>query len=181
MKLYLIPAYQDTIRNQGYGYLIKKAEKAGYAVEILNLQIQNRRFNEVVQEGIQTICRDKIETKAILGFSTGALISYQITTKIKFEKAFFCSMSPLLETDIPKSDKIYVKYFGKKTVEDLKKQKYGISKAKTPLFFVGNKEGRKLIGRTKNLVEKCAGELIIIKNNDHELDTNYIKEISLKL
>lgn len=181
MKLYLIPAYKETIRNQGYGRIIKAAEKAGYVVEVINLQIQNRKFNDVVQEGIEIINQDKTETKAILGFSTGALISYQISTKIKFEKAFFCSISPLLEEDIPKSDATYVKYFSKDTVRDLKQHEYGTPIANEAFFFTGDREGRKLIGRTKKLSKECNGQLIIIQNNCHELNVDYTKEISLKL
>lgn len=181
MKLFLIPAFEETIRNRGYGRIIKAAEKAGYVVEVLNLQIQNQKFNDVIQAGIEIINQDKTETKAILGFSTGALISYQISTKIKFEKAFFCSISPLLEDDIPKSASLFVKYFSKETVLDLKQQKYGTSTAKESFFFTGDKEGRKLIGRTKNLAEKSGGQLIIIKNNCHELNIGYTREISLRL
>ncbi|MCA9397727.1 hypothetical protein H6778_00240 [Candidatus Nomurabacteria bacterium] len=181
MKLYLIPAYQETIRNQGYRRIITAAEKAGYGVEILNLQIQNRKFNEVIAEGIEMINRSTSEPKAILGFSTGALIAYQIATKIRFEKAFFCSLSPLLEDDIPKTITPYVRYFGKETVLDLKKQKYGTSLANETFFFTGDHEGRKLISRTKTLAVKNDGNLIVIKDNDHELNRDYTKEISLKL
>ena len=181
MKLYLIPAYKETVRNQGYGRIIKAAETAGYDIEILNLQIQNRMFQDVVNEAIEIIKREKSKHKAILGFSTGALLAYQISSKLEFKKAFFCSLSPLLEDDIPKSSTLFVKYFGKETVTDLKKQKYGKSLAKETFFFTGNREGRKLIGRTKTLAKKCNGNLIIIEGNDHELDAAYTKEISLKL
>lgn len=181
MKLYLIPAYKETIRNQGYSRIIKAAENAGYTIEVLNLQIQNKRFTAVIAEGVEIISQDKSKQKAILGFSTGALIAYEISTKIAFDKAFICSLSPLLDEDIPKTITPYVKYFGKETVLDLKKQKYGVSLAKEIFFFTGDSEGRKLIGRTKALAKKCDGDLIIIGNNNHELKINYTREISLKL
>lgn len=181
MKLYLIPAYKETIRNQGYGRIIKAAKKAGYSVKVLPLQIQNRMFEDVITEGTQIINLDESAHKAILGFSTGALIAYEISTKIKFNKAFFCSLSPLLEEDIPKTAATYVKYFGKETVLNLKQQKYGTSLANETFFFTGSREGRKLIGRTRLLSEKCKGDLIIIKNNCHELDINYTREVALKL
>ncbi|MEY3784563.1 MAG: hypothetical protein RLZZ230_885 [Candidatus Parcubacteria bacterium] len=181
MKLYLIPAYKETIRNQGYKRIIKVAETAGYAVEVLNLQIQNKRFEDVISDGVKTINQDKSKQKAILGFSTGALIAYQISTGIKFDKAYFCSLSPILGKDIPKTAQIYVKYFGKETVLNLRQQEYGTSLAKETFFFTGDKEGRKLIGRTKLLAEKCGGNLIFIKGNEHELNASYTKEISLKL
>lgn len=181
MKLYLIPAYKETLRNQGYGRIIKAAKKVGYSVEILPLQLQNRKFADVIAEGIRGIEQDKSKHKAILGFSTGALIAYQISTRVKFNKAFFCSLSPLLGEDVPKTATIYNKYFGRDTVLDLMQQKYGTSLAKEIFFFTGSREGRKLIGRTKALVNKCNGNLTIIEGNEHELDVSYTKEISLKL
>ena len=181
MKLYLIPAYKETIRNQGYGRIIKAAENAGYTTEVLNLQIQNKRFTAVIAEGAEIISQDKSKFKAILGFSTGALIAYEISTKVAFDKAFFCSLSPLLDKDMPKTITPYVKYFGKDTVLDLKKQKYGTSLADKTFFFTVYYEGRKLIGRIKTLAEKNNGNLIIIQGNDHELNARYIKQISLKL
>lgn len=181
MKLYLIPAYKETVRDQGYGRIIKAAQKVGYSVDVLNLQIQNQNFTDVIAEGIKMIDHDKADHQAILGFSTGALIAHQISAKLKFSKAFFCSISPLLDRDIPKTIAPYVKYFGKETVLDLKRQKYGISLAKESIFFVGNREGRKLIGRTKLLAEKCNGNLIVIEGNDHELNASYTREICLKL
>lgn len=181
MKLYILPAYKETIRNQGYGRIIKAAEDAGYSTEVLNLQIQNKMFADVVSQGLQLINNDKHKKKAILGFSTGALIAYQISTQLQFEKAFFCSISPLLEDDIPKSSAPYIKYFGKETVNDLKNQKYGTSQAKSSFFFTGDSEGKKLINRTKILSEKCNGTLVVVKNNDHELNTNYVKQIACQL
>lgn len=177
MKLYLIPAYKETIRNQGYGRVIKAAEKAGYTVEVLNLQIQNQNFSDVVAEGTKIISQDKSKSKAIFGFSTGALIAYKLSTQIPIEKGLFCSISPILGGDIPKNIRPYIKLFGKESVDELKKSDYGVSQAKQPLFFCGDKEGRKLIGRTKEISQLSCGQTIIIKNNEHELNSGYVKEV----
>ena len=180
-KLFLITAYKETIRNQGYGRVIKAASNAGYTVEVLDLQIQNSGLVDAVTEGIKTINQDRTGSKAILGFSTGALIAYKISAKIEFEKAFFCSLSPILNGDIPATTAPYVRYFGKEIVTELKKQNYGTSLAKRSFFFTGDKEGRKLVGRTKLLVRENSGELILVKNNNHELNVGYTNEIALKL
>ena len=177
MKLYLIPAYKETIRNQGYGRIIKAAEEAGYTVEVLNLQIQNQKFSNVVAEGVRMISQDKSKHKTVFGFSTGALIAYQISAQIPIKKGLFCSVSPILGNDIPKKERAYIKLFSKESVDELKKSDYGISLAEQPIFFCGDKEGRKLTGRTRKLSQLSDGQTIVIKNNEHELNSIYIKEV----
>jgi len=177
MELYLIPAYQETIRNRGYRRIIKAAEKAGYTVEVLPLQIQNKKFSDVVAEGISIINQDKSKQKAILGFSTGALIAHEISARIPIEKGLFCSVSPILGADIPKNMRAFIKLFGEESMDELKKSEYGISLAEQPVFFCGDKEGRKLIGRTKKLSQLSCGQTILIKNNEHELNADYVKEV----
>ncbi len=181
MKLYIIPAYEETVSNQGYRPIIEAAKTLGYDVEILDLQIQNLNFKELVKNAAKAIVADNQPSRAILGFSTGALIAYAISTKVTFNKAYFCSISPLLNIDIPKSDAQYVKHFSANTVQSLKNSEYGISIAKEKYFFVGDKEGIKLPRRTKQLAMASAGELVIIKNNDHELNGVYVKAISSRL
>src|SRR3989338_11164280 len=116
MKLYIIPAYEETIKNRGYGPVISEAKKRGYKIVVLNLQIKNRLIDDLVDKALKIIRKD---TKSVIfGFSIGALIAYCISTKIKINKAIFCSISPVLGNDILKHFKINQKFLGKTTVED---------------------------------------------------------------
>jgi hypothetical protein len=175
MRLYLIPGYGESVKNRGYRRIISEAEEKGYEVKVLNLQLNKGGMADAVSEALETIGNDLECT--LFGFSTGALIAYCISKKISVKKAIFCSISPLLGEDVPQNSKIYNTYFGEKIVNEFKKLKYGKSKAQEKLFLYGSKEGRKLIGRTKELQRVNGGELIKIPNNDHVLNSTYVRRI----
>lgn len=177
MKLYIIPAYQETLRNKGYRQIVAEAKKKKYEIEILNLQIKGNSLSVLTNLAIKTIGTDIDCT--IFGFSMGALIAYNISTKISVKKVILASISPSLGSDIKKFEKQMVKYFSNKTIEELKKHKYNKSKSKEIVFLYGEKEGDFLINRVKKLykINTEKKELIFVKNNDHELNSNYIKEI----
>lgn len=175
MKLYLIPAYGETIRNQGYRRIITAAKNAGYDVIVLNLQLKGNLLSELVAEAIKVI--QKTPDCTLFGFSTGALIAYKISTLVPIKKGLFCSISPILGADIPKNKLPYIKLFGEESLEELKKSEYGISLTKQSLFFYGDKEGRKLISRSRKLSELSHGNTVTIANNDHELNSDYVNEV----
>lgn len=175
MKLYLIPAYEETIRNQGYRRIISAAEKKGYSVVVLDLQLKDNSLSDLVNEAVKII--KKTPNCAVFGFSTGALIAYRISTFVPIKKGLFCSVSPILGNDIPKNIRPYIKLFGEESVNELKKSDYGVSLAKQPLFFCGEKEGRKMLNKTKELSQLSYGQTIVIKNNEHELNSEYVKKV----
>lgn len=176
-KLYIIPGYEETVRNQGYRRIVTEAKKKKYKIIILDLPMKGRLLSAVVREAIDQIGDGSDST--ILGYSTGGLIAYCISKTIPIQKGLFCSLSPMLGEEIPKQARVYEKYFSKETVRELRKMKYGKSKAIEVMFFCGDKEGRKMIGRSKKLAEANRGVLTIISNNDHELNNDYL-DIVLK-
>ncbi len=175
MKLYLIPAYEETINDRGYRRIIKAAEEKGYSVEVLNLQIKNNSLSKLVSEAVAVI--KKTPDCVVFGFSTGALIAYKISTLLKIEKGLFCSVSPILGTDIPKNAQLYTRLFGEDSLRELRRSDYGVSRAAQPIFFCGDKEGRKLISRTNELCQLSGGQTVVVKNNEHELNAAYVKEV----
>ncbi len=179
MKLYIIPALEETLRNQGYKQLVVGAKKKGYEAVVLNLQLRrNESFSELVEEGVKII---KDTHCVIFGFSIGALIAYCISTKLPIKKVILCSTSPALGKDVEHIIKTANQYFGKKTVTELRKTTYKKSLAKKSIFLCGEKESDYLVDRTKKLCKKNNGELVIIKNNIHQLTPAYISEILKRL
>lgn len=170
MKIYIIPAYKETIRNRGYSRIISGAKEKGYEVEILNLQIQNKSLHSLAIKAINKIEKNSV----IFGFSMGALIGYYISTMIPINKGIFCSLSPCLDSDLKKI-RGHKKIFGTK-VDELYKTKYKKSLAKKTVFICGKKEMKLLVKRTKKLASMNKGKLIMTESN-HELDNDTIAEI----
>ncbi len=180
MKFYVIPAYGETARNKKYKQLITEAERRKYEVIVLNLQIKGKLLSSLTKQGIEKIGTDT--NCVIFGFSIGALIAYNISTIIPVKKIILASTSPALGPDIKNLWKKMIKDFSKKTVEELKKLHYKKSLAKEIVFLYGDKErGHEdyLIERTKKLYKTYRGkkELVVVKDTNHELASDYIKEI----
>ena len=175
MNLYIIPGYGETMRNQGYRRIVREAKKK-YDVTFLNLQLKNRLFSELVEEGINTI--NNASDCAVLGFSIGALIAYFISKKIELNKCIICSLTPAIGVDIAHNTKLYKKYLGRKQVNEYKQMTYGKSKARELIFICGSEEGDNLVNRTKKLRRINNGILYIIENNDHMLNEAYVDVIA---
>lgn len=179
MKLYIIPAFEETLRNQGYKQIVSIARKKKYEVVVLRLQMgKGKLLSELVEEGVKII---KDGNCVIFGFSIGALIAYRISEKLPVKKGIFCSTSPALGKDISNIVRSANRYFGKRAVRELKGMDYGKSLARKTVFLCGEHESDYLVKRTKKLARKNRGELRIIKNNIHQLTPAYISEIAKQL
>lgn len=160
INFYIIPGYGENKKN--YDWLISKASKK-YNVKFLDLRLKNNSLRE--------LSKTKIEPNSIvLGFSVGALIAYKF--KAPTAKGIYCSMSDILGSDANKTFKHIVNFFGKETAEELRKMRYGKSKAKKIFLFCGDKE------KSERLYK--LGKVRIIKNTGHEFTKNY-KEAVLKV
>ncbi|MEK7556034.1 MAG: hypothetical protein AAB523_01965 [Patescibacteria group bacterium] len=160
MKFYIIPGYKESINN--YRWLISEAKKK-YDVEFLNLQLKGN--------SLLKLSKTKIEPNSVVfGFSTGALIAYKLKTPVK--KGIYCSMSEILGSDTKEVLKHMIKYFGKKTTNELKKLRYGKPKAKKHIIFCGDKE------MTERMIK--LGKVKIIKNTGHKFTKAY-KQAILKV
>ena len=170
MKLYIIPAYKETIINRGYSRIVSAAKEKGYEVQILNLQIQNKSLHSLAMK-----VADKIEKDSVaFGFSMGALIGYYISTLTPIKKGIFCSLSPCLGDDL-KSLRGHKKIIGSH-VDELYKMKYKKSLAKETVFICGKNEMKLLVKRTKKLSNMNKGKLILTES-DHELNKETISEV----
>ena len=160
MKFYIIPGYKETIHD--YRWLISEVKKK-HDVEFLNLQLKGN--------SLLKLSKTKIEPNStVFGFSTGALIAYKLKTPVK--KGIYCSMSEILGSDTKGVLKHMVKYFGKKTTDELKRLRYGKPKAKRYVMFCGDKE------MSKRMLK--LGKVKIIKNTGHKFTKTY-KQAVLKV
>jgi hypothetical protein len=159
MKLYIIPGYKETIHN--YHWLISKAENK-YDVEFLNLQLKDNLLSKLSETKIDS-------NSTVFGFSTGALIAYKLKTPVR--KGIYCSMSDILGNHIEHAIEHATKLFGKKTTDELKKLRYGKSKAKKSVIFYGDKEITPRVFKF--------GKVHLIKNTGHEFTKAY-KQAVLK-
>ncbi|MCG2695032.1 hypothetical protein L6261_03050 [Candidatus Parcubacteria bacterium] len=157
IKFYIIPGMGE--KKKDYSWLISEAKKK-YDVKFLDLQLKNNSLSE--------LSKTKIEPNSIVfGFSTGALIAYKL--KIPVKKGIYCSMSDILGGDATKVFQHLVDFFGKKTAKELKKMRYGKSKAKETFLFYGEKEMSEDLNKL--------GKIKIIKNTEHKLTKNYKEAI----
>lgn len=160
INFYIIPGYGEKKKN--YDWLISKVSKK-YEVKFLDLKLKNNSLKE--------LAKTKIEPNSIVfGFSVGALIAYKFKTPVT--KGIYCSMSDILGSDATKTFKHIVSFFGKETAEELRKMRYGKSKAQKVFLFCGDKEKSERLDKL--------GKFIIIKNTGHEFTKNY-KEAVLKI
>lgn len=153
---YIIPGWQETCRRRQYQNLAKAVRKSGYDVVFKNID-----WNKNVSEQIFEVEKDSV----LFGFSMGAIVARLIAQECKCKLVICASMTPLRHFKGGEQEKMLVDAIGKKVVEDIKRHLKPKIKSKKVLLY-GDKENEKAD--------------IFVKNTDHEISQNYIKEI-LKL
>lgn len=169
--IYIIPAYKETINDEGYRELVRRLKKID-KVKFLNLQIEGNSIQELC---VKTIKRNNFNPQDIIvGFSMGGLIAYCLAELYPFKKLICNSLSPCLGGDLKKMR-------GWKNlglpVEEMNKMQYVESLAKKTFFIIGKKENKVLIERSKKLAKLNKGRLIVA-NAGHRI---YIEEIIKEL
>ena len=169
--IYIIPAYEEKIKDKGYSELIKGAKKFD-EVRFLNLQIKGNTLDKLYRKAVNF--NDITEKDTIIGFSMGALIAYYISTFVVVKKLICNSLSPMLAGDLKKIPANYIKKLGL-PVEEMNTMKYVSSLADETIFIIGKKEKELLKRRSKLLARKNKGRLIVA-DGDHELFVDRILE-----
>jgi esterase/lipase len=175
MKLILIPGYKENTNRGGYRSIINFATARKWEIQIIKPNYSKKLLSQIINESTETIGSGR--HSIIIGFSIGALIAFCISKRVPVEKAFFCSISPILGKDAREDKRDLSNYFGNDFYDEISKMRYGKSIAKNILFLYGDKEGKKLIGRTKKLHKGNGHTLVAIKNNDHDFDTTYAQVV----
>lgn len=153
---YIIPGWQETCKRRMYQNLAKSLRKNGYDVIFKNID-----WNKNLSDQIFEIEKDSV----LFGFSMGAILARLIAQEHKGGLVILASMTPLRHFKGGEQEIMLVNAIGKKVVDDVKKHLKSKIKSKKILMY-GDKENEKAD--------------IIVKNTDHEISKNYIKEI-LKL
>jgi len=150
---YIIPGWQEICKRRQYQNLAKAVKKSGYTVVCKNIN-----WNKNLSEQIFEIEKDSI----LFGFSMGSILARLISQEYKSKMVIFASMTPLRHFKGGEQEKILIDAIGKRVVEDVKRHLKPKIKSKKILMY-GDKENEKAD--------------IIVKNTDHEISENYIKEI----
>lgn len=155
-KIYIIPGWQETCKRRQYQNLAKVMRKNRFEIVFKNID-----WNKKLSEQIFEIEKDSI----LFGFSMGAILAKLISQNYKNKLVILASMTPLRHFQGGEQEKLLVDAIGKKIVDDVKKHLKSKTKSKSILMY-GDKEKEKAN--------------VIVKNTNHEISENYIKEI-LKL
>jgi esterase/lipase len=157
-KIYILPGYQETTRRKPYQKLRTLAQAKGYEVVFKNIN-----WNKNLTQQIFEIEKESI----IFGFSLGAILARLIVQDYPSKHTVFASMTILDDFKKGKNREALIELLGISFVDDVRdylKQKH---KALKQTIMYGDKEGE----------DKAD---VLVKNTEHELTDEYLKEI-LKL
>jgi hypothetical protein len=175
-KFYIVPGWGEKITSINYQKLVNFLKDKYHVVPIKYASNKTALLSENIIQAENQIA-GLSSNDIILGFSHGALITYKLATKIKFKKAYICSISPILEKDLSSyPPKDVLENFNNVQVNELNKLKYGKSISPAHLFY-GSKESMEVIKRTKTLSRKFKYPVTIVDNCKHILSANYIGAI----
>lgn len=153
--LHIIPGYKETCRRKPYQKIRKLAEEKGYEVSCVNID-----WNKKITKQFFSVNRDDV----IFGFSLGAILGRLVAQDYSCGKLILASMTQLecfrKEGEMKKA---LVDLLGKPFVDDVSKRLKPRHKAKKQIILYGDKEDEKAD--------------VLVKDTEHELTGNYIREV----
>lgn len=152
-KFYIIPGWQETCRRRQYQNLADALRKSDY-----NVVLKNVDWNKNLSDQTFEIERDSI----LFGFSMGAILARLIAQKYRCNLVIFASMTPLRHFKGGEQERLLIDAIGENIVRDVKIHLKPKIKSRKVLMY-GDKENEKAD--------------ILVKDTDHEISKNYIKEI----
>lgn len=152
-KFYIIPGWQETCRRRQYQNLADALRKSDY-----NVVFKNVDWNKKLSDQTFEIERDSI----LFGFSMGAILARLIAQKYECCLVILASMTPLRHFKGGEQEKLLIDAIGENVVRDVKINLKPKIKSRKILMY-GDKENEKAD--------------ILVKDTDHEISENYIKEI----
>lgn len=154
-KIYILPGYEETTRRRPYQKLRSFLQKEGYEVIFKNIN-----WKQNLTEQIFEIEKDSI----IFGFSLGAVLARMIAQKHSCKLGIFASMTILTDFKKGSNREALIELLGQEFVDDVRDYLKLKHKASRQVIMYGDKEGE-----TKADV--------FVKNTEHELTDEYLKEI----
>lgn len=153
-KIYIIPGFEETTKRRPYQLLRKIAKDEGYEVVFKNID-----WNKKLSQQIFSVSDNDI----IFGFSLGAVLAWLIAQEYRCKHIILASMTPHYSWKDKKIKKALVDLLGEKFVNDVVKKLSPKHKAKKQTIIYGD-------------LEEEDGD-ILVKDTQHELTANYLKEI----
>jgi|SRR3989344_3580766 len=153
-KIYIIPGFEETTKRRPYQLLRKIAKDEGYEVVFKNID-----WNKKLSQQIFSVSDNDI----IFGFSLGAVLAWLIAQEYRCKHIILASMTPHYSWKDKKIKKALVDLLGAKFVNDVVKKLSPKHKAKKQTIIYGD-------------LEEEDGD-ILVKDTQHELTANYLKEI----
>ena len=153
-KIYIIPGFEETTKRRPYQLLRKIAKDEGYEVVFKNIDWTKKLSKQNFSVSDNDI---------IFGFSLGAVLAWLIAQEYRCKHIILASMTPHYSWKDKKIKKALVDLLGAKFVNDVVKKLSPKHKAKKQTIIYGD-------------LEEEDGD-ILVKDTQHELTANYLKEI----
>lgn len=182
-KLYILPGWGHRLSDPYYQQLIKIASKQ-YIIPPLKFQTRNSKRSLGVSEPFSVVVKNldaqiqkPCNKDTILGFSIGALLAYQLSTRHHFAHTVLCSIAPCLGEDMRSYQKKELKDFSEVQYQEMCALDYAPLRAQKVSVLYGEKEAEMVKKRSRAIVEENRGALIEVKGADHDFDAEYLREI----
>ncbi len=153
-NLYIIPGWEDSPYQKEYKELQKNAEEKGYRVYFVEVD-----WKKPLSEQVITVPKNAI----IFGFSLGAILAWLIAQKNTCEHIILASMTPHYSFENEEIKNALIEITGEKFTMDIINHLNKNHLAKHQTIMYGDKEEEKAD--------------ILILNTNHELNSEYVKQI----
>jgi hypothetical protein len=153
-NLYIIPGWEDSPQQKKYKELQKNAEEKGYKVFPITVD-----WKKVLSEQVILIP----ENSVVFGFSLGAILAWLIAQKNTCKHLILGSMTPHYSFENEEIKNALIEITGEKFTKDIVDHLSKNHLAKHQTIMYGDKEEEKAD--------------ILILNTDHELNSEYVKQI----
>jgi hypothetical protein len=153
--LHIIPGYKENTKEKPYQKIAEIAKEKGYSISFVDID-WNKKLTEQFFE--------TNENDVIFGFSLGAILGRLVAQDYESGHLIMASMTQLSCFKNGEMRDALVDLLGKEIVNDITNKLKPNHKSKKQTIIYGDKE------------EEPAD--ILVKDTEHELTDNYIKEIS---
>lgn len=182
-KIYILPGWGHQLSDKSYRALVRIVSKK-YFVAALAFNTRNpkrslgdSRAFSVVTADIDARISKPCSNDAILGFSIGALLAYQLSTYNVFAHTLLCSIAPCLGDDLRQCKKEDTKDLSETQYQEMSEMNYAPLRSKRVSVFFGEKEAEIVKKRSRAIAAENHAELLEIKGVGHDLNKEYLKVI----
>jgi pimeloyl-ACP methyl ester carboxylesterase len=190
MKAYLIPGAFEDLKDRNYQSVLDAYKDAGYEPKFIIIDWKYKTIDDWVEQVRTKIPKQDLKNSLLSGFSWGAMIAFTVAAKYTNPKGLLLhDLSPYFAEDLPRVKQSWLKWAGKKRLENFK-QLQAMELAKhincpTVLFLgIGDRKGLIPISRRVNETNKVlkTSRIIRIKGVGHDVaDPKYIAAIKNEL